>query len=272
MKNLLIIGTLLLSMNSSAGNEKGNGGDICENKMRNISNDIKSWLLKDEYKGLQLPEDLEEESYKHGMLKAIKKSLLSCTTDKVFIGKAEKTCINFQDDNGDTRVKCNFDRFMKTAEDKEYQLMHHEFAGVAGFETNNGEEKSDYKISIQINKFLKKEEVLKLGIKKNKAINMVLYGMSLEASALVVEDFKSEGVNARRLNPRECTQASTGTGNFCVVASSADKTFVLYGMSLEASALMIEDIKSEGIEARRLSSSECGQASTSRGNFCVVVD
>jgi hypothetical protein len=147
-----------------AGNE-GGGGDICENKMRNISNDIEKWLLEDEYKGIKLPTDLSEDIYKEGMLNAIKISLLSCTTDKIYIGKAEKTCKNFDDENGQKRIMCNFDRLMKTSDSEQYLLMHHEFAGVAGFELSYGNETSNYQISNQISDYLQAQVVTRLGVK-----------------------------------------------------------------------------------------------------------
>jgi hypothetical protein len=169
MKLLLVsLSLLFLSSNVFAakqGQDKGNGGDICENKMRNITNEIESWLLNDEYIGIKLSSNLAEKTYKLGMLNAVRKSQLSCTTDKVFVGNAEKSCTNFRDNRGNARIVCNFDRFLKTEEKEKYKLMHHEFAGVAHFESNNGKETSVYKISNQISDFLHKEEILKLGIK-----------------------------------------------------------------------------------------------------------
>jgi hypothetical protein len=169
MKLLLVLLSLLfLSSNvfaSKRGQDKGNGGDICENKMRNITNEMESWLLNDEFVGIKLPSKLTEKAYKKGMLNAVRKSQLSCTSEKVFIGAAEKTCMNFRDIRGNARIVCNFDRFLKTDEQEKYRLMHHEFAGVAGFESNNGNEASVYRISNQISEFLQKEEVFKLGIK-----------------------------------------------------------------------------------------------------------
>lgn len=170
MKLLLVILSLLFLHSSNVfaakqGQDKGNGGDICENKMRNITNDIESWLLNDEYVGIKLPSNLSESAYKRGMQNAVRTSLLSCTTGKVFVGYAEKTCKNFRDNRGIARIVCNFDRFLKTDEKEKYRLMHHEFAGVAGFESNNGRESSVYRISNQVGDFLQKEEVLKLGIK-----------------------------------------------------------------------------------------------------------
>lgn len=171
MKNLLLIGTFLFNLNAFAkpsmiDSDKGNGGDICENQMRNISNDIESWLLRDEFKGIKLDNRISEAAFKGRMLEAVQRSLLSCTADKIFIGKAEKTCKNFKDKNRDIRIVCNFNRFMKTTQNDQYRLMHHEFAGVAGLETNDGKEESNYRISDQVTGFLRKEEVLRLGIKK----------------------------------------------------------------------------------------------------------
>jgi hypothetical protein len=165
MKNLLLIGTLVLTMNAFAKSDKGNGGDICENKMRNITNDIESWLLKDEYRGIKLPVNLTEELYKQEMLEAVSKSILSCTTDRILVGSAEKTCRNFVDNNGAPQIQCNFDRFNSTEEKEKYKLMHHELAGVSGFETNVNEA-SNYQISNQVGEFLSQASVLVLGIKK----------------------------------------------------------------------------------------------------------
>ena len=134
LKKTLIVSLILLSSVSFAGERVGNGGDVCENKMRNITNDIESWLISDQYRGIKLPEYLTEELYKQEILEAVKKSILSCTTDKVLVGSAEKTCRNFVDNKGTTQIQCNFDRFNSTEEKEKYKLMHHEFAGVAGFE------------------------------------------------------------------------------------------------------------------------------------------
>lgn len=97
----------------------------------------------------------------------------------------------------------------------------------------------------------------------------ILYGLSLEKSALVIEDFKSEGMMAERLGPNECA-TSTHAGQFCVVATGNGITKVLYGMSLEQSALVIEDFKSEGLSAERLNPSQCDQSTSHSGDYCVV--
>jgi hypothetical protein len=169
MKKLFILGLVLGSLNAFAS-DKGNGGDICENQMRNIANDIESWLLNDEYSGIKLPVNIGIKTYKQGMLSAVRKSVLSCTTGKIFVGGAEKSCKNFRDNRGIPRIICNFERFTKTEEKEKYKLMHHEFAGVAQFEANNGKEASVYVISNQISDFLRVEEVLKLGIKPDAKI------------------------------------------------------------------------------------------------------
>ena len=98
----------------------------------------------------------------------------------------------------------------------------------------------------------------------------VLYGMSLADSALIIEDFKSEGAVATRLNSNACGKTVSSRGEFCVVATNGEKIEVLYGMSLADSALIIEDFKSEGFVATRLNSNACGKTVNTRGEFCVV--
>lgn len=166
MKKLFLLATIFLSLNSFAGNEKGNGGDMCENKMRNIVYDIQSWLIKDQYLDLSLPAEISQSDFKENMLAATRKAILSCSSASVFIGESEKTCRNFMDNKGNLRIQCNFDRLMSTVESEKYRLIHHELAGAAGFEINNGDERSNYFISNQIGDFLNYKEVLTLGIKK----------------------------------------------------------------------------------------------------------
>lgn len=167
MKQVLLVGLALLTF-TAYSSDKGNGGDICENKMIAIANDLESWLLNNLFRGIKLPPGVEETQYQEAMLSAIEKSTLSCTTDKVYVGKVEKTCKNFIDDSMNVQVVCNFNRFMSTEEKEKYKLMHHEFAGVSGLESNNGDERSVYTISDQLSDYLGKEEVLKLGIKKRR--------------------------------------------------------------------------------------------------------
>jgi hypothetical protein len=98
------------------------------------------------------------------MIEKIKGAKISCTWEPLFVGRAEKTCLNFVGDDGVDLVLCNVNRFMSTSESDQYILVHHEYAGLSGFEVNNGES-SDYRISNQLSYFLEDQIVKKLVVK-----------------------------------------------------------------------------------------------------------
>jgi len=175
---LTLITNLSASSTSLLGKEGGNGGDwFCENRIKNVRDDIKSWILRGGATNLILPDGVRTSEYRERMLKAIElvKENIECTTEKVFVGNAEKTCINFNDKKtGKWSIRCNYYRFLLVQKgteasehelnrDEHYPFIHHEFAGVAGLEKNN-EEESDYNISNQLKAFLKDEIVRKLDV------------------------------------------------------------------------------------------------------------
>ncbi|MNL27592.1 hypothetical protein D3C87_1491910 [compost metagenome] len=83
------------------------------------------------------------------MIRKLAVAKVSCTDTKLFVGSAEKTCKNFFEADGTASILCNENRFMSTPGSEQYTLVHHEYAGLAGFEMNRGED-SNYQISNQI--------------------------------------------------------------------------------------------------------------------------
>lgn len=150
------------------GYDHGNGGDICEKRFQEVSEDLKSWILKGGAENLKLPAEISYEAYLQGMLGKIETTKVSCVDEEVFIGEAEKTCVNFTEANGDLRIECNRKRFTSTPDADQYVLVHHEYAGLAGFEKNTGEA-SDYEISEQLSGYLENEIVKKLVVKPSSA-------------------------------------------------------------------------------------------------------
>ena len=144
----------------------GNGGDMCENRIKIIRNDIESWILRGGSGPLKLPSNLSHKEYDSGMLNELKAGHpIICTDDKVYVGRAEKTCKNYEGNDGVNRIKCNLKRFNKLSEEDQYRLIHHEYAGLAGFEVNTGEE-SKYIISNQLAAYLENQVVKRLVIKR----------------------------------------------------------------------------------------------------------
>jgi len=162
--SLLLLPTLSFSIEKAErvlGNEKGNGGDSCEQMIKEISNDIKKWIQSEDYKGLKFPSSLSEKDYKDKMLDAIAKTTISCTTKTLFYGNTEKTCINVKN-----HMTCDFQRFMDSSSTNQYKLIHHEYAGVAGIETNK-DDNSQYFLTNQLSDFLRETYTYKLGIKSD---------------------------------------------------------------------------------------------------------
>lgn len=162
--SLLLLPTLSFSIEKTErvlGNEKGNGGDSCEQMIKEISTDIRKWIQSEDYKGLKFPSSLSEKDYRDKMLDAIAKTTISCTTKTLFYGNTEKTCINVKN-----HMTCDFQRFMDSSSTNQYKLIHHEYAGVAGIETNK-DDNSQYFLTNQLSDFLRETYTYKLGIKSN---------------------------------------------------------------------------------------------------------
>lgn len=168
MKNLILTIFCLVSFQSASaligGDHAGNGGDLCELRFKNIKNDIASWIVKGGSAGLSLSAEIPLSQYNSQMLTHIRQARFSCVTEKVFVGTAEKTCKNFFDHMGDAKIICNLKRFTESESSSQYILVHHEYAGLSGFESNADEE-SNYPISNQISGYLEDETTKKLVIK-----------------------------------------------------------------------------------------------------------
>jgi len=162
---LVFFGIALLPLSGFAEKEVGNGGDICEDYFKIVRDDIAAWIDKGGSAALSLPDNISVDRYNTEMLAQISKTHVSCTQDNVLIGDAEKTCKNFIDSQGTSRIVCNSDRFTKeTSESDRYVLVHHEYAGLAGFEVNDGEN-SHYSVSNQISQYLTDTVVKRLAVK-----------------------------------------------------------------------------------------------------------
>lgn len=153
---LVLVGTLSLQAHAgppggggSGGYDHGNGGDMCENQFKSVREMLSNWIVKGGSKDLRLPAGISHEKYRFEMLKKMQTAKVSCIENKLMVGSAEKTCKNFVAADGSLNILCNSDRFMATSNYEQYILVHHEYAGLAGFEVNNKED-SNYEISNQI--------------------------------------------------------------------------------------------------------------------------
>ena len=156
------------SVVAKLGTETGGGGDASEARVNEIREDILNWIKEDGAKGLVLSDDLSYDEYISNMTEILKpkKVKVSFTEDKVIYSNAEKTCKGFLvEDNKSMHILCNVSRFAETPPSDQYKLIHHEYAGLARIENNDGAA-SDYYLSSQITDFLTSQKVLRLSIKK----------------------------------------------------------------------------------------------------------
>lgn len=147
------------------GYDHDNGGDMCENRFASVRDDLKVWITKGGSADLRLPPEITLEKYNGLMLEKIQTAKVSCVDQQILVRGVEKTCRNSVAD-GKSEIQCNRNQFMNTPESDQYVLVHHEYAGLAGFEVNTNEA-SNYEISNQITGYLESSIVKKLVVKKS---------------------------------------------------------------------------------------------------------
>ncbi len=169
---LLATGSSALAQNTCRGGSCSGGGDSCENRIQQIRDEIKSWISQGGHQDLELPAGVKPEDYVKGMTTAIQELSFSCVSRKLEINGSEKTCINFVDKVNGPVALCNIERFMRqTSESDQYVLIHHEFAGFAQLEKNQGRD-SDYQISRQLTGNLQDTVVKKLVVKRRPPVQV----------------------------------------------------------------------------------------------------
>lgn len=178
MKIKMMMMALVLTTTAMANDSKGGGGgDASEARVNEIRSDILSWIEKGGAQGLTLPAAISLGEYEDKMKVYLQPKFVgvtfvekdSQTNDElsVMVAGKPKTCRGFfSKKDQKPNIICNIERFKSTSESQQYRLIHHEFAGLAYLEQNSGAD-SDYTISEQITDYLRKTEVLRLGVKPN---------------------------------------------------------------------------------------------------------
>lgn len=140
-----------------------NGGDVLERRFNEISGDLREWILKGGAQNLHFPEGVQRSDYEQKMLSVMSDYSVSFTNNTIVVNEVEKDCQNIPEKK---IIECNIARFKGASESDQYVIVHHEYAGLAGIETNDGKARSNYLISSQISSSLEKQVILKLAVKK----------------------------------------------------------------------------------------------------------
>lgn len=163
---LFILTAAWVNLCWAGGKEVGNGGDANEPKFKEIALNIEQWIRSGNADSIKLPRTISLAQYKNKMLSALTNYRIHFTRNRVLVDGAEKDCANFKDARRANEILCNGQRFARIYHesiDDIYRLIHHEFAGLAGLENNDGSD-SDYTISNQISGYLQFQVVKRLPI------------------------------------------------------------------------------------------------------------
>lgn len=166
---------------SSGGGHEGGGGDPLEARVDEIRADIFKWISAGGAKKLKLPDFLTLKDYELKMIKVLAPMVVRITfiekdheSDEELqlnVSDKPKTCRSFRSKKDySLNILCHISRFALAKEADQYRLIHHEYAGLARVERNEGS-KSDYFISNQLTDFLEFKKVLRLAIKGSSFIS-----------------------------------------------------------------------------------------------------
>lgn len=153
---------------SLGGNGSG-GGDICENRLKMIRSDLRAWINRGGSKGLKLPIGVSSAQYSEQILEQLNQAKIVCVGPgdseyPVSVYNRPKVC-RFTN-SPESRIVCDHNKFMNLAENDQYTLVHHEYAGLAGIENPSGAD-SNYDVSNQISAFLVDTVVKRLAVKED---------------------------------------------------------------------------------------------------------
>jgi len=164
MKCLLFF--LILSSTSIFAMDIGTrgGGDTCEDRIKDVRDDLNKWIINKGPNGLTLPEKMTVSFYSEAMLFQISKAKIECVgkSDERYSAGIEgiSNVCRFDLINDKSFIKCDFFKFNSLSESEQYVRVHHQFAGLAGIENDLNDS-----VSNQISAYLVDDVVKKLAIR-----------------------------------------------------------------------------------------------------------
>jgi hypothetical protein len=170
MKKIIFL-SFIMSMSlahAKMGSEGVGGGDLCEDRIKVVRDDIKTWIKGGGPAGLKLNNGMSVQQYSDSMLNSIGNAKIRCVNSgdegyPVSVDGVAKVC-RFDTNEKKSIITCDFNKFQAMKETTQYVLVHHEYAGLSQVEIPNGSD-SDYSISNQLSAFVVNEVVKKLSIK-----------------------------------------------------------------------------------------------------------
>lgn len=181
----------------AAGGADSGGGDLCENRIKIIREDLKEWIARGGPSGLTLPAKMTTAQYSMGMLKELANAKIQCVGPSdasypIAVEGVAKVC-QFKKKQDRSMILCDFAKFQSMEETEQYVLVHHEYAGLAKLENPNGSD-STYAISNQISGYLVSTVVKRLAVKPGGFQDHELVLIKVQASLMISGDSKLQNL------------------------------------------------------------------------------
>lgn len=200
MKKILIV-LFLIATAAHAGKDRG-GGDICENRIKVVSQELKLWIQSGALAVLDFPLGISMQAYSQRMLSKISTTTIKCVSrgDEGFPVTFEgipKTCI-FDEHAGEGEITCDYNKFLTLPGIDQRALVHHEYAGLARLESPNGSD-SNYELTNLVIKHWTQKSMIRSNKNRCSIVNDVGW-FRIQLDKINVEAFTSlaeaiEGLN-----------------------------------------------------------------------------
>jgi len=250
-KGIFISLMLIITVSSATyAMKEGGGGDMCEDRIKVIRDDIQEWIKNNGPKGLSLPSDTRVDQYSQAMLDQISQAQIRCVGQgdegyPVRFNGIPKVC---KFDLRSEQITCDFAKFNATNESDQYNLIHHEYAGLAQIELPNGAD-SNYQISNQISAYLVDQVVKKLAVKPRiSTTNPGVIRGSIEALRTKCEDSLDEIFNRMKQAEIDSVRYGLSHAQSELMPASVDAKlsfsfFMCPKMGFAPSGLLFQNVK-----------------------------
>lgn len=202
---------------SKMGGDSGGGGDTCEDRIKLVRDDLRSWIHSGGSQGLSLPKQISTQQYIDQMLDAIENAKIQCVGQgdagyPVLVAGTPKIC-RFDQDTEKAQITCDLVKLNSLSESDQYVLVHHEYAGLAGVELPNGND-SHYEVSNQISEYLVDQVVKRLAIKPQPPTPEACDSVNLRTAQIHVKCITSKGSIYERVSRDNFGEAWKGPDGF----------------------------------------------------------
>jgi hypothetical protein len=200
-----------LSAFAQAGNGAGNGGGE-DGNFKNIRDDIQSWMEKNVQTGelsakLKLSFDQGDFYAKFVAVTAAVGEKITFNHEPILFSNNVRVCKN---DPVAHQIQCNIDEWSAVRGDSRYMIVLHEYLGIAGIESNQGDS-STYPVSKNILPFVYATQKWELGMaaakregfnnldcigrQKNFSRSFLLFTVNVESDSVVLARAHSDRNN-----------------------------------------------------------------------------